>query len=41
MAKIWDKGFDADKAVSDFTVGKDRELDLRLAKYDVIGSMAH
>lgn len=41
MAKIWSKGLDSDKLVSDFTVGKDRELDLRLAKYDIIGSMAH
>ncbi len=41
MAKIWDKGFDANKLVEEFTVGKDRELDLRLAKHDVIGSMAH
>ncbi len=41
MAKIWDKGFDANKLVEDFTVGKDRELDLRLAKHDIKGSMAH
>ncbi len=41
MSKIWNKGFDADKAVLNFTVGKDRELDLRLAKYDIIGSLAH
>lgn len=41
MSKIWDKGFDANKLVEDFTVGKDRDLDLRLAKYDIIGSMAH
>ena len=41
MAKIWDKGFEADKLVNDFTVGKDRELDLRLAKHDIKGSMAH
>ena len=41
MAKIWSKGLDSDKLVSDFTVGKDRELDLRLAKYDILGSMAH
>ncbi|OJV37358.1 MAG: argininosuccinate lyase [Bacteroidia bacterium 43-41] len=41
MAKIWNKGFDADKTVENFTVGKDREFDLRLAKYDIIGSMAH
>ncbi len=41
MAKIWDKGFDANKRVEAFTVGNDRELDLRLAKHDIIGSMAH
>lgn len=41
MAKIWNKGFDADKLVEDFTVGNDRELDARLAKYDIMGSMAH
>lgn len=41
MAKIWNKGFDADKSVEKFTVGRDREFDLRLAKYDIIGSMAH
>lgn len=41
MAKIWNKGFDANKIVDDFTVGNDRKLDLRLAKYDILGSMAH
>jgi len=41
MAKIWDKGFDINALVENFTVGNDRELDLRLAKYDIIGSMAH
>jgi argininosuccinate lyase len=41
MAKIWDKGFDANQRVEDFTVGNDRELDLRLAKQDILGSMAH
>ena len=41
MATLWDKGIKADKAVEMFTVGKDRELDLKLAKYDVIGSKAH
>ncbi len=41
MAKIWDKGFNANKIVEDFTVGKDRELDLRLAKHDIKGSIAH
>ncbi|MDD2246660.1 MAG: argininosuccinate lyase [Proteiniphilum sp.] len=41
MAKIWNKGFDANQRVEDFTVGNDRELDLRLAKHDILGSMAH
>lgn len=41
MTKIWNKGFDADKLVESFTVGNDRELDLQLAKHDIIGSMAH
>lgn len=41
MAKIWSKGFDANQRVEDFTVGNDRELDLRLAKHDILGSMAH
>ncbi len=39
--KLWNKGFEPDKAIEEFTVGADRELDLRLARYDVIGSMAH
>lgn len=39
--KLWNKGFEPDKAIEKFTVGQDRELDLRLAKYDVQGSMAH
>ena len=39
--KLWNKGFEPDKAIEKFTVGQDRELDLRLAKYDVKGSMAH
>ena len=39
--KLWNKGFEPDKAIEEFTVGRDRELDLRLAKYDVQGSMAH
>ncbi len=41
MKKIWNKGFDINQKVEGFTVGKDRELDIQLAKYDVIGSMAH
>ena len=39
--KLWDKGFEPDKMIETFTVGNDRELDLRLARYDVEGSMAH
>ena len=41
MAKIWDKGFDNDALIDRFTVGKDRELDLLLAPYDILGSIAH
>ena len=39
--KLWSKGFEPDKLIEEFTVGRDCELDLRLAKYDVEGSMAH
>ena len=39
--KLWDKGFSTDKKIDHFTVGNDRELDLILAKYDVIASTAH
>ena len=39
--KLWSKGFEPDKMIEEFTVGNDRELDLRLARYDVLGSMAH
>lgn len=39
--KLWSKGFEPDKMIEQFTVGNDRELDLRLARYDVQGSMAH
>lgn len=41
MATLWDKGFRFEEKAERFTVGKDRELDLRLAKYDIIGSKAH
>ena len=41
MKKLWDKGYDENQQVDSFTVGNDRELDLRLAKYDIQGSMAH
>lgn len=39
--KLWDKGFSTDKKIDHFTVGNDRQLDLLLAKYDVIASKAH
>ena len=39
--KLWDKGFEPDKLIETFTVGNDRELDMQLARYDVLGSMAH
>lgn len=39
--KLWSKGFEPDRLIEQFTVGNDRELDLRLARYDVLGSMAH
>ena len=39
--KLWSKGFEPDKMIENFTVGRDRELDLQLARYDVEGSMAH
>ena len=32
--KLWSKGFEPDKLVENFTVSKDRELDLQLAKHD-------
>lgn len=41
MAKLWDKGYDDDSLIDKFTVGKDRELDLYLAQYDILGTMAH
>ena len=39
--KLWEKGFTTDKKVDIFTVGNDRALDLILAKYDVLASIAH
>jgi len=38
---LWKKDKDALKAVTDFTSGNDREIDLYLARFDVIGSLAH
>ena len=39
--KLWEKNVKVNQQVDTFTVGKDREMDLYLAKYDVLGSMAH
>lgn len=39
--KLWEKNFEINKEIERFTVGRDRELDIYLAKYDVLGSMAH
>ena len=39
--KLWDKNSNTDKDIERFTVGRDREMDLYLGKYDVLGSMAH
>ena len=39
--KLWEKNFDVNPEIERFTVGRDRELDLLLARYDVLGSLAH
>lgn len=39
--KLWEKGISVDEAVEKFTIGKDRELDVLLAPFDILGSMAH
>ena len=39
--QLWNKGFEPDQMIERYTVGADRELDLRLARYDVQGSIAH
>lgn len=39
--KLWDKGYSVNEKIDHFTVGKDRELDLLLAPYDILGTMAH
>ena len=39
--KLWEKDFEINKEIERFTVGRDREMDMYLAKYDVLGSMAH
>lgn len=39
--KLWDKGISIDKIIEQFTVGNDREIDIHIAKFDVIASKAH
>ena len=39
--KLWTKNVQMTSEIEKFTVGKDREMDMYLAKYDVLGSMAH
>ena len=39
--KLWEKNFEVNTEIERFTVGRDREMDLYLAPYDVLGSMAH
>ncbi|MBL7818802.1 MAG: argininosuccinate lyase [Saprospiraceae bacterium] len=39
--KLWQKDFSTNQAVEEFTVGRDREMDLRLAPFDILGSLAH
>jgi len=41
MAKLWEKRTQVNAKIEAFTVGRDREMDVFLAKYDVLGSMAH
>ena len=41
MAKLWDKGYDEDARIDAFTVGNDRQLDIELAPYDILGTIAH
>ena len=39
--KLWEKNVQVNAEIDRFTVGRDREMDLYLAKHDVMGSMAH
>ena len=39
--KLWEKNYEVNAEIDRFTVGRDREMDLYLARYDVLGSMAH
>ena len=39
--KLWEKNVQVNADIDRFTVGKDREMDLYLAPYDILGSIAH
>lgn len=39
--KLWEKNIQVTEEIDRFTVGHDRELDLYLAPYDILGSIAH
>lgn len=39
--KLWDKGISVNKKIEEFTVGRDREMDLYLAPFDIMGTMSH
>lgn len=39
--KLWEKSTQINAEIERFTIGKDREMDMHLAKYDVLGSIAH
>jgi len=41
VAKLWEKGYELNKAIEEFTVGSDFELDQKLVRMDAIGSIAH
>lgn len=40
-SKLWDKKIQLDSDIERYTIGKDAEMDMYLARYDVLGSMAH
>ena len=39
--KLWQKDIEINKRIEEFTIGRDRELDILLARYDVLGTLAH
>ncbi len=41
MAQLWQKGYDVNKEILEFTVGNDHELDQILVKHDIYGSIGH